>query len=159
MEYKIGDYVKVRTDLVEDKDYGPLTFLRDMKAYEGTAYRVIDCEADCYRLAGNPYFWSSEMLTLAEPKHYRVGDKVIIRSDLEANRSYGGILANPDIAALRGKIVEIAEVEDDYFKCVGDQYYLSFAIVDEALITRSQFEAAAARAKNIDELRKTLWVY
>lgn len=158
MEYKIGDYVRVRTDLVEDQDYGPLTLLRDMKAYEGTAYRVRERDADCYRLAGNPYFWSAEMLTLAEPKHYRVGDRVLIRSDLEADQSYGGILANPDIAALRGKVVEIAEIEGDFFKYVGDQYYLSFAMVDECLITRSQFEAAAARAKNIDALRKTLWM-
>lgn len=157
MEYNIGDYVKIRNNLVIDKEYGPLTFLKGMDAYEGTAYRVVSSEAGCYRLAGNPYFWSAEMLQLAAPKCYHIGTKVIIRPDLEINRSYGGITVNPDIADLGGRVVEVEDVDMDCFKAVGIPYYLSFAMVDGSLITRAEFEAAAGRAKSIDDLRKALW--
>ena len=104
MEYKIGDLVKVRDDLQEDKMYGGCSSIEDMLKFRGTLDFIenIDEDGD-YHLANNnnPYVWSEEML---EPikikddlKHeikkknnmkYKIGDIAKVRNDLQKGEMY-----------------------------------------------------------------------
>ena len=77
MKYKVGDKVRVRSDLVVDKRYGnDYLFNCDMalkKGLEATITHVIDDEY--YRLANNFWKWTDEMLEPIE-ETFNVGDVV-----------------------------------------------------------------------------------
>ena len=67
MKYKVGDKVKVRTDLVVDNQYGGLSFVVDMKSCAGKEF-IIEKEyhgyaGGRYKLEGvSMWVWTDEML-------------------------------------------------------------------------------------------------
>ncbi len=133
MKYKIGDLVKVRDDLQEDKMYGRCSSIDDMLKFRGTLDFIenIDEDGD-YHLANNnnPYVWSEEML---EPikikddlKHeikgennidYKIRDIVRIKDDLKEGEKYGDCYVVEGMLKYRGTIDTIY-----YIDTVGDLY-------------------------------------
>jgi hypothetical protein len=68
MKYKVGDKVKIREDLVVDKEYGSQVFVDSMEKYKGkivTINRVIiedGYNKECYMINEYPWCWTDEML-------------------------------------------------------------------------------------------------
>ena len=66
MRYKVGDKVKVRKDLVVDKDYGGVDFIDDMVQFKGKIVTIESVDCDCYFIKENKfefkYGWVDEML-------------------------------------------------------------------------------------------------
>lgn len=63
MKYKVGDKVKVRSDLKEDTMYGSQTFVDGMVKYMGKIMTVKQVYDKCYRLEedGGKWAWTNEM--------------------------------------------------------------------------------------------------
>lgn len=66
MEYKVGDKVKIREDLIDEECYGASRFVELMEEYKGqTAEIIIAYEADgdgyIIDIDGGVWFWSAEM--------------------------------------------------------------------------------------------------
>ena len=53
---------------------------------------------------------------------YKIGDKVIIREDLEEGKLYGYYSANKDMFPLRGKIVTICDIGYNFYILKEDIY-------------------------------------
>ena len=141
VKYKIGDLVKVRDDLQEDKMYGGCSSIDDMLKFRGTLDFIenIDDDGD-YHLANNnnPYVWSEEML---EPvviknnsKHemkeknsmeYKIGDVVRIKDNLQEGEKYGECNVNKDMLKFRGATTTIEGIDEDgdFYLANKDDYY------------------------------------
>ena len=66
MKYKIGDKVRVRSDLVINYDYGDCDFIEDMIEYKGNLVTICECNRDSYHIKedGGYWFWTGlEILT------------------------------------------------------------------------------------------------
>ena len=74
MKYKVGDKVRVRSDLVVDAVYGEFTFVGAMVEYMGKEFAIQDAQATVgntstgYRLDNACFSWSDEMLEPASEK-------------------------------------------------------------------------------------------
>ena len=76
MKYKVGDKVRVRSDLVVDKEYGVVIFVCDMEHLKGKQVTIKKVGGKYYRIKEDDgvYGWSDEML---EPVGtFNVGDVV-----------------------------------------------------------------------------------
>lgn len=65
MEYKVGDTVRVREDLVHGKSYGNYLFVKGMWHLAGKTFRItrVDRGAGCYRIdCPGRFCWTDEML-------------------------------------------------------------------------------------------------
>lgn len=62
MKFKVGDLVRVKTDLEIDKEYGNDVFISPMAKYRGNTYKVEKLEYGCYTLSDIPWHWTDEML-------------------------------------------------------------------------------------------------
>lgn len=132
VKYKIGDLVKVRDDLQEDKMYGRCSSIDDMLPFRGTLDFIenIDEDGD-YHLANNnnPYVWNEEMLEpvvikddLKEsttPKMDRLGIYQYLLNNLEEtykakNNDYGNSFA--DIYEKFGCVSFLVRITDEYNK-------------------------------------------
>lgn len=71
MRFKVGDKVRVRTDLVANEYYGSRNFVRDMEQFKGkefTIEKVFDY-TQAYHLSGGIYWnWTDGMLEPVEEK-------------------------------------------------------------------------------------------
>ena len=81
MKYKVGDKVRVREDLIVDKEYGNESFVIGMKGMRGKVATIDEvCEGvEIYRIKESGYNWTEEMFE-----------------------------ENGDKPSLKGKIVEVA---------------------------------------------------
>lgn len=63
MKYKVGDKVKVREDLVVDKEYGSDVFIEEMEQHKGkTATITLVChDKYCIDLDEGEWYWTDEM--------------------------------------------------------------------------------------------------
>ena len=61
-KFKIGDKVRLRDDLEVGRDYGEITFLRDMKDLQGKELTIEEIRQNKYILDECDYFCSEEML-------------------------------------------------------------------------------------------------
>lgn len=71
-KYKVGDKVRVRSDLKTGKKYGSMWFTETMKKYVGTVVTIKDFTGISYAMKeGGPAYWTDEMfegLAEEEPK-------------------------------------------------------------------------------------------
>lgn len=107
--YKVGDIVKIRSDLSCDGKYpmrsGPKKGIAprvapEMEACRGETHAITECVSGYYRIDGDSrnLYWSDEMFesyaetptwNLLETKlRYKPGDVVVIRHDLRGDDEY-----------------------------------------------------------------------
>lgn len=79
-EFKVGDKVKVRNDLIEYERYGSNTFVNSMKEFKGETVTIAEINVgylcnEYHILEDNQKWnWTYEMFETAKPKHMK-GDK------------------------------------------------------------------------------------
>lgn len=158
MGYKIGDWVKVREDMTVNEQYGCLNYLDGMQKYAGTYHKVTAVEngGQLLRLHCCAFFWAEEMLLPVKFGELRGGD-VIRFTD-----NYDSWSKMPDGVRDQylGKVVTIRDdgwAVQDVFQIDGDEYFFDLSLVADKFVSRQQFENAAAKSSNINELRKILW--
>ena len=66
MKYKVGDKVKVRSDLKVGKDYGEHDFVHDMFKFVGKIVTIESVWKQGYRIEEDTYWWTEEMLEPVE---------------------------------------------------------------------------------------------
>lgn len=75
MKYKVGDKVKVRSDLEVDKVYGDISFNNYMAEHSGQIVTIIEVDEDMeisfYKIEESAYWFSEEMF-----ENITVGDKI-----------------------------------------------------------------------------------
>lgn len=62
MKYKVGDKVKVRSDLLVGKNYGEHAFVHDMFKFRGKIVTIESVWKQGYRIVEDIYWWTDEML-------------------------------------------------------------------------------------------------
>ena len=158
MDYRIGDWVKVREDMTVNEQYGCLDYLEGMQKYAGTYHKVTAVE-NCGQLLRLNYcavFWSEEMLLPVKFGELRGGDVIRFTDNPDAwSRMPDGVRDQ-----YMGKVATIRDdgwAVTDVFQIDGDEYLFSLPLVADKLISRQQFENAAAKSSEIKDLRKILW--
>lgn len=88
MEYKVGDKVRIRKDLIIDKVYGTQAFVSDMNKYLGkeTTIRQVYDEDYALEIDKGSWYWTDEMLEPSTEYDFKVGDEVIIKPGRECSR-------------------------------------------------------------------------
>jgi hypothetical protein len=81
MKYKVGDKVRVRSDLKVDKGYGHYFFSYEMKEFKGKKVTIEKVLDDCYLIEESWFKWTDEMLedytyTYKDLKKSLVGTKI-----------------------------------------------------------------------------------
>lgn len=66
MKYKVGDKVKVRSDLRVGKSYGEHAFVHDMSKFRGKIVTIESVWKQGYRIEEDAYWWTDEMLEPVE---------------------------------------------------------------------------------------------
>ena len=66
MKYKVGDKVKVRSDLRVGKSYGEHAFVHDMFKFKGKIVTIESVWKRGYRIEEDTYWWTDEMLEPVE---------------------------------------------------------------------------------------------
>lgn len=66
MKYKVGDKVKVRSDLKVGKDYGEHAFVHDMFKFVGKIVTIESVWKQGYRIEEDTCWWTDEMLEPVE---------------------------------------------------------------------------------------------
>lgn len=63
MKYKVGDKVKVKSDLKENTSYGGKIFVRDMAVYRGKNVEIskVHDDAYCIKESDREWFWTDKM--------------------------------------------------------------------------------------------------
>lgn len=85
MKYKVGDKVKVRSDLRVGKSYGEHTFVHDMFKFMGKIVTIESVRERGYRIEEDAYWWTDEMLEPVEEM-----------SAEEAIRTFGEVCSDAD---------------------------------------------------------------
>ena len=115
MKYKVGDKVRVREDLIAEKQYGKDFFVSEMNPFKGQIVTIKKIRENKYVIEEDheDWHWTEEMF-LPVVK-YKIGDKVIIREDLKEGKLYGYYSVNEDMFSLRGKIVTICDIGYNFY--------------------------------------------
>lgn len=66
MKYKVGDKVRVRSDLRVGKSYGEHVFVHDMFKFRGKIVTIESVWKKGYRIEEDAYWWTDEMLEPVE---------------------------------------------------------------------------------------------
>ena len=68
MRYKVGDKVKVKSDLKENTSYGGKIFVRDMAVYRGKNVEIskVHDDAYCIKESDREWFWTDKMFEPVE---------------------------------------------------------------------------------------------
>lgn len=95
MKYKVGDKVRVRSDLELGKKYGHMIFTHNMKTLRGKVVTIEEERGLSYMVEEhNKPWWTDEMFEgLAEetPNKYKVGDRVkIVGANIRQKEKYIG---------------------------------------------------------------------
>lgn len=129
-KFKVGDKVRVRSDLKEDKWYSMEDDSRrnvvtgSMAKLRGEIVTIIKIEDGQYKIEGSSYVkWTDRMFEGlakdAEPTSkyprpkFKIGDKVKLRQDLHEHKRYGGLTLLRDMKSNEGRVMTIKRVDDD----------------------------------------------
>lgn len=77
MKYKVGDKVKVRSDLRVGKSYGEHAFVHDMFKFRGKIVTIESVWKQGYRIEEDIYWWTDEMLEPVEEMSAEEAIKVL----------------------------------------------------------------------------------
>ena len=83
MNFKVGDKVRVRKDLIAGKSYGEdnLSFVDDMEKYKGKQFEIIKTSSCDYKLDNSNYYFNDDMLEPAfTTQDLKVGDRITLRN-------------------------------------------------------------------------------
>ena len=120
MKYKVGDKVRVREDLVADQWYGDDIFTPEMDSFKGQVVTIKKIRENKYVIEEDhgDWNWTDEMfLPIIK---YKIGDKVIVREDLEPYQRYRGQSFVASMTPFKGKIVTIYDVIDGDYRIKED---------------------------------------
>lgn len=131
-KYKVGDKVRVRTDLVlgetyynDDKKLHD-SFVGEMQAFAGKVVTITSAHGKYWIEDGGSWNWVDEMF---EPVHkFKAGDKVQIRTDLVTGRDYDGITIHREMNDNAGKIGTIDRVTQNGNYYIFGWYYPEIAL-------------------------------
>lgn len=130
MEYKVGDVVRIKTNLQEGEKYGECNVIKDMLEFRGVVdvIKSIDIDGDFY-LENNPYIWNKDMVELIKQviplsdsesvKMDRLGIYQYLLNNLEEtykakNNDYGNSFA--DTYEKFGCVSFLVRITDEYNK-------------------------------------------
>ena len=127
MKYKPGDKVKIRADLNPNDEYGGLIPVLSMCGERGNVATIKNSEVrdglQLYRIEGDMcnFLWTGEMFEKITDKEkagvvmkYKVGDKVLVRNDLEYDKYYSDVRFDKDMEKCRGGQATITKVYEKY---------------------------------------------
>lgn len=85
-QYKVGDTVRIRNDLVDGESYGALTCVSGMLRYRGELFEVLGITVGGnIRLKNASFIWSADMV---EPYSEETGDDLdVLYNTAEINQS------------------------------------------------------------------------
>lgn len=87
MKYKVGDKVKVRSDLEENKGYGGWYTLESMVKMCGEIVTIREVRSSSYELEENGFMWTDEMFEGLVEDELTAEEAIILRSEICANTS------------------------------------------------------------------------
>lgn len=159
-KFRVGDVVRVRKDLTEDRKYGAAGIFEyavdDMVALAGKDVEIVGIWDGYYRVKDDPsYNWTEDMFQGLVKPRYKVGDKVIVRKDLVVGDHYGIDLRGArcgfvdDMKLLKGETVTIAHVGVGFR---GDIRYLIKEDGDDWWWTDDMFVGPAPKEKSEDKM-------
>lgn len=120
MKYKVGDKVRVREDLAADNWYGNKIVVSGMTHLKGKIVTISKVLYDKYEIEeDNKIWWWSEEMFLHVTK-YKIGDKVLVREDLEPYQRYREQSFVASMTPFKGKIVTIYDVVDGDYRIKED---------------------------------------
>ena len=90
MKYKVGDKVRVRRDLEENKTYGGWDALEDMVKMRGEIVTIRRVRSSAYELEEKGLMWTDEMLEGLVEDELTAEEAIILRSEMCANTSCCG---------------------------------------------------------------------
>ena len=123
MEYKIGDKVRVRKDLIPGNKYGNVLYVNSMDKFKDEECTITNMDDTAYQINNCGYWWTDEMLELSENNIMevnnmnRLGIYQYILSNLEdtykkKNSDYGNSVA--DTYEKFGDISFLTRITDKY---------------------------------------------
>ena len=120
MKYKVGDKVRVREDLAADNWYGNEIVVSGMTCLKGKIVTISKVRYDKYEIEeDNKIWWWTDEMFLPITK-YKIGDKVLVREDLEPYQRYRGQSFVASMTPFKGKIVTIYDVVDGDYRIKED---------------------------------------
>lgn len=87
MKYKVGDKVRVRRDLEENKAYGGWGALEDMAKMRGEIVTIRRVRRSAYELEEKGLMWTDEMFEGLVEDELTAEEAIILRSEMCANTS------------------------------------------------------------------------
>ena len=121
MKYKVGDKVRVREDLVAEKQYGKDFFVSEMIPFKGQVVTIKIVKDGRYVIEedSGEWYWTEGMLLPIITK-YNIGDKVIVKDDLIEYEKYKDVSFVPSMNPFKGKIVTIYDISDRGYRIEED---------------------------------------
>lgn len=99
MKYKVGDKVRVRSDLKVGKGYGEHAFVHDMFKFVGKIVTIESVWKQGYRIEEDTYWWTDEMFEPAEEMSAEEATKILGKICCESE-----VCAECPISEAKGKM-------------------------------------------------------
>lgn len=89
MKYKVGDKVRVRSDLKNDVSYGSQCTVEEMMDYKGNVVTISEVGQTCYQIEGDEegWSWTDEMLEGLAEDELTAEEAIILRGEMCEGRS------------------------------------------------------------------------
>ena len=134
MQYKIGDTVRIRKDLVAFQDYGAARFIDKMSRYLGEEAKIEVVNKDTYSLDVDQcaWLWSEEMF---EPVETAVFSKKDLQSGMFGETNDGAIfvVAGDILVFEHGEYDFLNDLEEDLNFKTPDEVYRIDRVVKDCL--------------------------